>query len=362
MGYDMLNANQISQVKTYLSLGHKQHEIAAYFDVNSGRIAEIATGKVGSHIPPAKTQDCPSIERKTPRFFTSKQSIEEQIAIFSDLVSSARPNAPAYVYMITPQLAEWLLKNRNGGNRPRSDRNIDLYAEAMEEKDWPVTGATIIVGRAGFILDGQHRLCACVRSQESFMTYVVFGVDESNFTRIDTGRKRTNIDAFHIAGVPNAGTAAKAARWLRIHAENPEDRSVTYTNDDLIKWLKNDGGVNIDLFNECVSLAISVKKDSKLLKCEMPDGQMAALLYLFAKKNKRQMLEFANILRVGNKQPAISLYASIKKVKGDSGGRVNEVLRNGRVIQAWNLWREGKRVSERNIDYTPLSDEYPDIV
>jgi len=358
----MLNSHEISLVKTYLSLGHKQHEIAAHFNVNSGRIAEIATGRVGAYVAPAKTEDCPPIEKKVARFFTPKQPLEEQISIFTDLVNSARPNAPAYVHLITPQLAEWLLKNRNGGNRPRSSRNIDLYAEAMEEKDWPVTGATIIVGRAGFLLDGQHRLCACVRSGESFMTYVVFGIDEANFTRIDTGRKRTNIDAFHVAGIPNASAAAKAARWLKIHWVNPEDRSVTYTNDDLIKWIRNEGGINIDLFNECVSLAISVKKDSKLLKCEMPDGQMAALLYLFAKKNKKQMLEFANILRVGNKQPAISLYASIKKVKGDSGGRVNEVLRNGRVIQAWNLWREGKRVSERNINYTPLSDEYPHIV
>jgi hypothetical protein len=43
-------------------------------------------------------------------------------------------------------------------------------------------------------------------------------------------------------------------------------------------------------------------------------------------------------------------------------GRVNEVLRNGRTIQAWNLWREGKRVSEKNLNYTPLSDDYPKIV
>lgn len=359
----MLDANQIAQVKAYLFLGHKQHEIAAHFNVNSGRIAEIAAGKMGRHIDPVPTQTLPPIGAKpAPRFFTPKQTLEEQIAIFNDFVMTARANAPAYVHLVTPQLADWLLKNRNGGNRPKSEKNIDLYAEAMEENDWPVTGATIIVGKNGNILDGQHRLVACCRSESSFMTYIVFGVNESNFTRIDTGRKRTNIDAFHIAGVPNPSAAAKAARWLRIYSENPEDRSVTYTNDDLLNWMRQEGRVDADLFHECVSHAIAIKKDSKLHKCEMPEGPMAALLYLFAKKSKKDMLQFVSFMRIGNKQPAISLYASIKKVKGDSGGRVNEVLRNGRTIQAWNLWREGKRVSEKNINYTPLSDDYPKIV
>ena len=359
----MLDANQIAQVKAYLFLGHKQHEIAAHFNVNSGRIAEIAAGKMGRHIDPSPTDILPPIERKTgPRFFTPSQTVEEQIALFADLVSTARANGPSYVHLITPQLADWLLKNRNGGNRPKSDRNIDLYAEAMDENDWPVTGATIIIGKSGNVLDGQHRLMACCRSDASFLSYIVFGVDDSNFTRIDTGRKRTNIDAFHISGVPHAGASAKAARWLRIHQENPEDRSATYTNDDLLRWIKKEGGVDQRLFDECVSHAIAIKKDSKLHKCEMPEGPMAALLYLFAKKSKKDMLQFVNFMRIGNKQPAISLYASIKKVKADSGGRVNEVLRNGRTIQAWNLWREGKRVSEKNINYTPISDEYPKIV
>lgn len=356
----MLSNNQISQIKGYLAQGYKQHEVAAHFGVNGGRIAEVSTGKLGKDVSEAPAADLPPMKQQ-PLFFTPNQTLEEQQAIFDRLVATARTNGPAHVHLITPQLAEWLLKNRHGGNRSRSPKSIGEYAEAMEENDWPVTGATIVIGRGGRVLDGQHRLTACYRSGCAFMTYIVFGVDESTFTRIDTGRKRTNIDAFQIDGIPHPSTSAKAARWLRIHMENPEDRSVTFTNDEMLSWLKSKT-VDRKLFEECVSHAITLKKDSKLLKCELPDGQMGALLYLFARESKPDMLKFVEILRVGNKQPAISLYASINEAKLSSGGRINEVMRNGRVIQAWNAFREGRRVSMKSLNYSSLTHEYPEII
>jgi len=357
----MLSTNQIADIKGYLFLGHKQHDIAAKYGINSGRVAEVAAGKVGSNIIATDPNQLDPISKSGARFFTPNQTLEEQVSIFSDMVKTARQNGPANPLLITPKFAEWLLKNRHGGNRRPSDKSIDNYAEAMEENDWPVTGATIVVGRSGNILDGQHRLLACIRSNTPFMTYVVFAIDDAAFTRIDTGRKRTNIDAFQIAGIANAGPAAKAARWLRIFEENAEDRGATYTNDELLSWLKSSANVDVRLFEECVSHAIAIKKDSKLHKCEMPDGPIAALLYLFGKKSKRDMIKFVDIMRVGNKQPAISLYASIKRVKSESGGRVNEVLRNGRVIQAWNAFRESRRVSEKPLNYSPTTHEYPEI-
>lgn len=356
----MLSNTQISQIKGYLAQGYKQHEVAAHFGVNGGRVAEVATGKLGGAIAQASASELPPMKQQ-PLFFTPKQTLDEQKEIFARLVATARTNGPAHVHLITPELAEWLLKNRHGGNRRPSARSIENYAEAMEENDWPVTGATIVVGRSGNILDGQHRLMGCIRSGQAFMTYIVFGIDDSTFTRIDTGRKRTNIDAFQIDGIAHPSTSAKAARWLRIQMENPEDRGVTFTNDELLSWLKGKA-VDRKLFEECVSYAIALKKDSKLLKCELPDGQMAALFYLFAKKSKPDMIKFVALLRAGNKQPAISLYASINQARLSSGGRIHEVLRNGRVIQAWNAFRDGRRASANTLNYTPERHDYPEIV
>ncbi len=43
----------VSIAKLALKIGYDQHDIAAYFGVNQGRISEINTGKRGDGIPPA---------------------------------------------------------------------------------------------------------------------------------------------------------------------------------------------------------------------------------------------------------------------------------------------------------------------
>lgn len=53
-----LNQREISIVKGMLARGDKQHDIAAYFGVNGGRIAEISTGQTGSDVQP-ETKDLP---------------------------------------------------------------------------------------------------------------------------------------------------------------------------------------------------------------------------------------------------------------------------------------------------------------
>jgi hypothetical protein len=50
-----LTDRQIALVKAMLNRGDRQHDIAALFGVNGGRVADVATGKVGKDILPAKT-------------------------------------------------------------------------------------------------------------------------------------------------------------------------------------------------------------------------------------------------------------------------------------------------------------------
>lgn len=48
-----LSANDASLIKKHLREGMVQHDIAAIFRVNQGRISEINTGKTFADIPPA---------------------------------------------------------------------------------------------------------------------------------------------------------------------------------------------------------------------------------------------------------------------------------------------------------------------
>jgi hypothetical protein len=54
-----LNDAEIATVKGMLVRGDRQHDIAAYFGVNGGRIGEISTGQTGSSITASAAQDLP---------------------------------------------------------------------------------------------------------------------------------------------------------------------------------------------------------------------------------------------------------------------------------------------------------------
>ncbi|WP_171240266.1 hypothetical protein [Ruegeria sp. HKCCA5491] len=51
-----LTPEQVSTIKARLAQGDFQHRIAADFDLNQGRISEIATGKRFADIPSAATE------------------------------------------------------------------------------------------------------------------------------------------------------------------------------------------------------------------------------------------------------------------------------------------------------------------
>lgn len=52
-------SREISLVKGMLARGDKQHDIAAYFGVNGGRVAEVKTGANGVGIKAAPAHDLP---------------------------------------------------------------------------------------------------------------------------------------------------------------------------------------------------------------------------------------------------------------------------------------------------------------
>jgi len=56
----MLNEEQAAIVKGLLLRGEKQHDIAAFFAVNGGRVAEIAKGYKHAEVKPAARKDLPT--------------------------------------------------------------------------------------------------------------------------------------------------------------------------------------------------------------------------------------------------------------------------------------------------------------
>lgn len=112
---------------------------------------------------------------------------------------------------ITPKKAmEWL--KRNVHNRPLSNGTVDFYAKQMELGLWKLNGDCIRFNGNGDMIDGQHRLNACVRAGKPFESYVVKGLQHDAFDTIDQGRKRSMGDVFARCGYKHYNALAGTCR------------------------------------------------------------------------------------------------------------------------------------------------------
>lgn len=126
----------------------------------------------------------------------------------------------AHVIEITPEQAKaWL--DLNTSNRRLKGRQIRAFASDMQAGRWAFNGEAIKF--AGTyddptkLLDGQNRLHAIVLAGVPVRMLVVFGVDPSAQSTMDSGAKRTAADNLAIQGVTNTNlVAAAAALALRV--------------------------------------------------------------------------------------------------------------------------------------------------
>jgi hypothetical protein len=221
----------------------------------------------------------------------------------------------------------------------------------------------LVFRKTGYLLDGQHRLLACIQANMPLTTFIVFNIPDGAFAMIDIGRKRTNTDAFFVAKIANSNVAAAATRWIMIHDQDPTFRHLTFTNDEMYIYYKQ----NLDnaLFHECVTHAVEIEASTRALspagqrRNYCPAGPMAAYLYFFMMKNRKQASQFVGELVNMQRHGRVYIKAIRDRMDANSG-RIHEVVRNALLVQAWNAFREGGRVSKQLMKWD-WSEDFPVI-
>ncbi|WP_318486772.1 ParB N-terminal domain-containing protein [Photobacterium leiognathi] len=110
---------------------------------------------------------------------------------------------------ISPKLARDMLQfsqrgavNKENKNRKLSRIKVCKYAEAMKAGRWCLTGEPIIISDDGEILNGHHRLQACIEAGVGFISTVTYGVtDDLSFAHIDVGNMRSRAQVLEMSGV-----------------------------------------------------------------------------------------------------------------------------------------------------------------
>ena len=147
------------------------------------------------------------------------------------------------MFTITPVIAEALLRDYNFDNRPKKPKAIARYAEDMAAQRWSLTGDTIKFSKEKRLRDGQNRLAACVRAGAPFRTYIVFGIDDTAFDRMDQGRNRSGSDVLAIAGYSNTAALSGAVRWAHLIETGRAKNRDTYPAPEVLRLLRERYGV-----------------------------------------------------------------------------------------------------------------------
>lgn len=122
-------------------------------------------------------------------------------AWLDERVEKAKREPISEIVTLTPVLAG-LLIDRNAGNRPLSQLNLNRITRDISGGRWEFNGEPIIISKDGKLNDGQHRALGVIESGKPIRVLMVFGPERATRMTLDTGLARTvghflGIEGYH---------------------------------------------------------------------------------------------------------------------------------------------------------------------
>ncbi len=248
--------------------------------------------------------------------------------------------------VITPEMAEHMLRHNVDNNRNIRPTKIEPFADDMRNGNWLMTGQGISFDTNGVLLDGQHRLTACVAAQRPFNSLVCFGVNPKSFLKVDTGAARTPGDAFSFRGIPYAVSVAAATRWIWSYERGYVKGSrrgtgmrTAATHEILLNYYTR----KCRDVSDWIHVAEMVGNSRLLSK-----STGLALMTLFARVDKDLAQQYMEGVFTGsNITKSDAAYVVRDRLITDLAkpyGRLSSVQRAAFLIKGWNALRKGKRL------------------
>lgn len=256
------------------------------------------------------------------------------------------------VVSITPEYAEHLLMGYNDGNRPLARRDWEAYKRDMEAGRWALTGEAIVLDKGGKLLDGQHRLTACMIAKVPFQTVLITGVDRSAFARMGTGRKRRASEAFAIRGLQNTKVLQAAAKMVW-----------TYEGGSLAQTKYYPTNAELDAVIDRHPKLTEYVSQVYLKGIPGPGSIIAALRYLFGMADEPAAEKFFEGLRSGaaGDSPVRVLRDKLMLAKGRE--RLSQYETVAIFVKAWNAHLLGKPMGTLKFAGTgPRAESMPKIL
>lgn len=247
--------------------------------------------------------------------------------------------------IITPKHAQHWLDTSNSNNRPMRENYANKMSEDMVAGKWKVNGEAIQISKTGQILDGQHRLKACVIANLPFKSLVVFDLEDDVYETIDIGRTRSLSNFLH------RNHKASAIRLGSVI------RSVYLWKIDKLDQLKNSKYAptiqqHLQTLEQHPFIEESVAFVSKRSLTMILQASISGLLHFAAcEKGEQKQIEtflerLASGIGLSTEEAVFHLRNNLLKQKNLSRGqnRPANIWYFAMAIKAWNLHKAGKPV------------------
>lgn len=261
-------------------------------------------------------------------------------------VSSDYRGVTTSIERITPEVAAEMLKC-NVNNRAVKREPIE---SALKDGQWRLNGATIVFAGDGTLLDGQHRLMACVASGVPFDTIVVRGLAHSSQVTMDSGVKRSVADHLRMRGYSRWTDVASIGSALLRADQIGVERAFDAGN-----WLKSTTTTSIvDFIEQSYAERIEpvLRESTNLAKryAGLSGATVAIILdRLLGLGADRDDVDSFVAMLSGREVPTKTVLLLISRLRSNASDRTSRLKQRtlaALFVKAWNAYVNGYEVGK----------------
>ena len=256
--------------------------------------------------------------------------------------------------LITPEKAKKILKNNLPYNRKVSVKVVELYARDMEEGRWnEYCPAAIAISSKGYLIDGQHRLLAVVKSGVPIVFTIATGVSENAFEYIDNGKKREAWQFLDGTQVKNRQAMAKFLCSLDMGNSFSQAirGTITITRQELLEYENEHRDEIVEAVNAWLRIREAVGVGSNLA--------YGAALAVQSRLGEANIKDY-NAERLAKSENFLLLVKTITRAYLSAKSNPNAAWVSGTMLQFIEAEEQGKPVRSFNKQEAML-EKYTDI-
>jgi len=256
------------------------------------------------------------------------------------------------ILKVTPAMCTaWLEANED--NRKLSQEFIDYYTRQMVTNSWPINGESLKFDPKGNVLDGQHRMWACIQANTPFNTLITRNLPRSIFNTLDSGKIRTAADILSINKEKNVYLLAAALKHIG-----------RYYNGDVLNGRRIANREVEDLLIQHPAVreyAAKVRQAEDVKWCA--ETVFLTAWYIASRKHKEKANNFFESLINGTNltpgSPILMLRNKFIDIKASPLFRLSSIQKLEMIAIVWNLYLKDK--TQKHIKLSALATKSSDF-